>query len=101
MFVVIELLNPNRLDVLLTLNVPLAKLVEIDNVSILVSLTNHAVHLQFARCAVTNQLAHVHLDLKEIHIDNVPRSRKENANTIVNALITMLVLKISASTHVI
>ena len=91
MFVVIELLNPNLLDVLLTLNVHPAKLVEIGNVSILVSLTNLAVHLQFALCEVTNQLAHVHLDLKEIHIDNVPRSRKENANTIVNALITMLV----------
>ena len=101
MFVVIELLNPNLLVVLQTLNALLAKLAEIDNVSIRASLTNLVVRLQFAQYAVTSQRALVLLDLKEIHIANVPRSRKENANTTVNALITMLVLKISASTHVI
>ena len=100
MFVVIELSNPSQLVVLQTLNVLLAKLAEIDNVSILASLTNLVVRLQFAQYAVTSQRALVLLDLKEIHIVNVPRSRKENANTTVNALITMLVLKISASIHV-
>ena len=92
----IELSNPSLLVVLQTLNVLLAKLAEIDNVSILASLTNLVVRLQFAQYAVTSHRALVLRDLKEIHIVNVQRSKKESVNMISNVLIIRLVSRISA-----
>ena len=89
------------MDVLLTMNVLLVRLVGTDNVSTLASLTSLAVHQQFAQCEITSQHALVHQDLREIHIVNVTRSRKENVSTIVNVLTIMLVSKISVSTHVV
>ena len=73
MFVATELLNPNQLDVLLTMNVLLGRLAETDNASTHASLTSLAVHQQFAQCETTSQLALVLQDSKEIHIVNVTR----------------------------
>ena len=83
------------------MNVLLVRLVGTDNVSTLASLTNLVVHQQFVQSEATSQLALVRQDLKETHIVNVIKSRKENANMTMNVLTITLVSKINVLTHVV
>ena len=101
MFVATELLNPNQLDVLLTMNVLLGRLVETDNVLTLALSTNLVAHRQYVQSEITSQLALVPQALKETHIVNVTKSRKENANMTMNVLTIMLVSKINVLIHVV